>query len=246
VTPRWKFHLSGYPCLDLANTVSWRRSARPIERLKGYGSLIEWARQSGVLTASEARAVGREIRRRPVKAARMLTRARALREAIYRIFGGLASGSPPDPADVALLDRELHDATRHLRLVRTRSRHVLAWPPGVGLLARRPLWTAARSAADLLIGGNVDRLKTCPSADCGWVFLDTTKSGTRRWCAMWACGSRAKARRYYARRRSRRTALTEMRNTPQPRPRALRSVWRSSVGPHASPSARTREQVPRR
>ena len=183
MTPRWKFHLSGYPCLDLANTVSWRRSARPIERLKGYGSLIEWARQSGVLTASEARAVGREIRRRPVKAARMLTRARALREAIYRIFGGLASGSPPDPADVALLDRELHDATRHLRLVRTRSRHVLAWPPGVGLLAR-PLWTAARSAADLLIAGNVDRLKTCPSADCGWVFLDTTKSGTRRWCAM--------------------------------------------------------------
>jgi len=121
----------------------------------------------------------------------------------------------------------------------------LAWPPGVGLLAR-PLWTAARSAADLLIAGNVDRLKTCPSADCGWVFLDTTKSGTRRWCAMWACGSRAKARSYYARRRSRRTSLTEMRNTPQPRPRALRSVWRSSVGPHASPSARTREQVPRR
>jgi hypothetical protein len=34
-------------------------------------------------------------------------------------------------ADVALLDRELHDATRHLRLVRTRTRHVLAWPPGV-------------------------------------------------------------------------------------------------------------------
>ncbi len=183
MTPRWKFHLSGYPCLDLANTVSWRRSARPIERLEGYGSLIEWARQSGVLTAAEARAVGREIRRRPVKAARMLTRARALREAIYRIFGGLASGSPPDPADVALLDRELHDATRHLRLVRTRSRYVLAWPPGVGLLAR-PLWTAARSAADLLIAGNVDRLKTWPSADCGWVFLDTTKSGTRRWCAM--------------------------------------------------------------
>jgi len=215
VNPRWKFHLSGYPCLDLANTVSWRRSARPIERLEGYRSLIEWARQSGVLTAAEARAVEREIRRRPLKAARMLTRARALREAIYRIFGGLASGSPPDAADVALLDRELHDATRHLRLVRTRTRHVLAWPPGVGLPAR-PLWTAARSAADLLIAGNVDRLKTCPSADCGWVFLDTTKSGTRRWCAMWACGSRAKARRYYARRRSRRISLTKIPQLTRP------------------------------
>ena len=206
MTPRWKFHLSGYPCLDLANTVSWRRSARPIERLEGYGSVIELARQSGVLTGAEARAAEREIRQRPAIAARMLTRARALREALYRIFGGLASESPPDPTDVALLDGQLHDAMRHLRLIRTRSGHVLAWPPGVGLLAR-PLWTAARSAADLLIAGNTNRLKTCPSADCGWVFLDTTKSGTRRWCAMWACGSRAKARRYYARRRSRRTSF---------------------------------------
>src|SRR5262249_61148380 len=115
-------------CVDHGSAVRWRRSARLIERLEGYGSLIEWARQSGVLTAAEARAVGREIRRRPAIAARMLPRARALREAIYRIFGGLASGGPPNPTVVALLDRGLPEPMRPPRLVRGRSRPVLAGP----------------------------------------------------------------------------------------------------------------------
>jgi predicted RNA-binding Zn ribbon-like protein len=201
VSQRGTFHLSGLPCLDLANTVSWRRSARPIERPEGYGSLVEWARQGGLLTAAEARGVERAARRRPAAAARVLARAKALREALYRIFGGLADGTAPAPADLALLDRELHEALDHLHLTRTRGGHALGWPPGPVPLAR-PLWNAARSATDLLTAGNVARLKTCPSASCGWVFLDTSKSGTRRWCAMWACGSRAKARRYYARGRS--------------------------------------------
>jgi len=201
VSHRWTFHLSGLPGLDLANTVSWRRSARPIERLEGYGSLVEWARQGGLLTAAEARRVEREAKRHPAAAARVLARARALREALYRIFGGLADGVAPARADLALLDRELHEALDHVHLIPTRGGHALAWPPDVVPLAR-PLWAAARSAADLLTAGNVARLKTCPSPSCGWVFLDTSKSGTRRWCAMAACGSRAKARRYYARSRS--------------------------------------------
>ncbi|MCB9297188.1 MAG: CGNR zinc finger domain-containing protein [Lewinellaceae bacterium] len=39
------------------------------------------------------------------------------------------------------------------------------------------------------------RIRACPS--CGWLFLDTSKNGRRRWCNMQACGSQAKARRWY-------------------------------------------------
>src|SRR5215470_11614368 len=81
---RWIFHRSGHLCLDFANTVSWRRSDRPIERLREYGDLVEWARQSGMLTTPAAHAVVRSARRRPALAARILARARALREVIYR------------------------------------------------------------------------------------------------------------------------------------------------------------------
>ncbi len=195
----WIFHLSGGPsCLDFANTVSWRRSRQPIERLNRYGDLVEWARQSSVLTPAEARALALEARRRPLAAARMLARTRVLREAIYRVFSGLAVGIRPDDEDLTHLDRELHGALRHLHLTRTRSGAILAWSRGRAKLAR-PLWIAARSAAEVLISDDVRRLKTCPSSNCGWVFLDTTKNGTRRWCDMRVCGSRAKARSYYAR-----------------------------------------------
>ncbi len=210
MTSRWIFHLSaGSLCLDLANTVSWRRSDQPIERLPAYGDLVEWARQSGVLTAPAARALEHEAWRRPAMAARVLARTRALREAIYRVFAGLAGGGPPDPTDLAHLDREFHDALRYLHLAPTRSGFVLAWPLGGGARLARPLWAAARSAADVLTSANLRRLKTCPASNCGWIFLDATRSGTRRWCDMQVCGSRAKARSYYARRRgSRRPGKT--------------------------------------
>ncbi|WP_344746998.1 CGNR zinc finger domain-containing protein [Streptosporangium vulgare] len=43
-------------------------------------------------------------------------------------------------------------------------------------------------------------MHACPS--CYWLFLDTSKNGRRRWCSMTTCGSRDKARRYYAARTS--------------------------------------------
>ena len=44
----------------------------------------------------------------------------------------------------------------------------------------------------------MDRVKTCPGADCGWKFIDETKNGRRKWCSMKLCGNRAKASRSYA------------------------------------------------
>jgi predicted RNA-binding Zn ribbon-like protein len=198
---RWMFHLSGGRlCLDLANTVSWRRGGQPIERLRDYGDVVAWARQARVLAEREARLLQGEAMRHPSAAARVLARARALREAIYRLFAALARGTAPNAADLAHLDQELNDALRHLHLVQARPGFALAWPTVTGQLGH-PLWAVARSAAEVLTSDDLRRLKTCPAANCGWVFLDTTRSGTRRWCDMTVCGSRAKARRYYARHR---------------------------------------------
>ncbi|MGH7701051.1 MAG: CGNR zinc finger domain-containing protein [Gemmatimonadales bacterium] len=47
-------------------------------------------------------------------------------------------------------------------------------------------------------------MKSCPS--CGWFFLDASKNRSRRWCSMATCGSSAKARRYYRRRKAARRA----------------------------------------
>ena len=52
--------------------------------------------------------------------------------------------------------------------------------------------------------GTWPRLKACP--DCRWVFYDSTRNASKRWCLMYAggpdgraCGTIAKVRRYRAR-----------------------------------------------
>jgi predicted RNA-binding Zn ribbon-like protein len=51
------------------------------------------------------------------------------------------------------------------------------------------------AAVDLLGRDTTPRLKQCPGDRCGWFFLDTTKRGNRRWCAMSECGQDAKTAR---------------------------------------------------
>jgi predicted RNA-binding Zn ribbon-like protein len=50
-------------------------------------------------------------------------------------------------------------------------------------------------------------LRRCPpdAGGCGWVFLDHSRNGSRRWCRMADCGTTAKARRLTERRRAART-----------------------------------------
>ncbi|MET1075935.1 MAG: CGNR zinc finger domain-containing protein [Umezawaea sp.] len=45
-------------------------------------------------------------------------------------------------------------------------------------------------------GGGWNRLKLCAAPDCRWAFLDASRNGGGRWCAMSACGNRTKTRAY--------------------------------------------------
>lgn len=65
-----------------------------------------------------------------------------------------------------------------------------------------PLETAVSvSAISLLSGDRLKRLRLCQT--CGWLFLDRSRNGSRRWCDMAVCGNRQKARRHHLRKRTR-------------------------------------------
>ena len=199
----WTFHLTGGRlCVDLANTVSWRRSGQPIERLRTYEDLVAWARQSRLVTDVEAQRLAREARRRPAVALAVLRRVRRFREATYAVLAALAGGQKPPTRALGLVNAMLRAGVRHLELAPARKGFAVAWTGGDPLLMRI-LWPAVRSVAEVLTTDDLRRLKICPGANCRWVFLDTTRSGTRRWCDMSVCGNRAKARRYYRRQRRR-------------------------------------------
>ena len=52
----------------------------------------------------------------------------------------------------------------------------------------------------MLPGADRQRVRACGADTCRWLFLDTSKNHTRRWCNMRICGNRMKARRFQARR----------------------------------------------
>jgi predicted RNA-binding Zn ribbon-like protein len=192
--------LGGALCLDFTNTAGWRGQPDSLGVLRDYEDLVAWTEHAGALSEKERRDLLRAVEAEPGKAAAAHRRAIALREAIYRIFSASAADRPAEPGDVDLLNEAVDDAYRHLCLAPVAGGFVWQWRDAEGAL-KLPLWKVARSAADLLVSTELERVRECAGEKCDWLFLDASRNQSRRWCDMAACGNRAKAQRNYARKR---------------------------------------------
>ncbi|WP_432585628.1 CGNR zinc finger domain-containing protein [Streptomyces sp. HD1123-B1] len=120
---------------------------------------------------------------------------RRLRDALWGLARAAADGGPLAAGDLT----ELHRAAARPPLVpyvtagRTRG-----WDASAE--ARQALSTIARDAVELLTGRFAGRIRVCGADDCFLVFVDTSRPGRRRWCAMERCGNRHKVRALRARR----------------------------------------------
>jgi predicted RNA-binding Zn ribbon-like protein len=196
--------VGGDAALDFVNTVGGRTpgasgSLVTADKLGEYPDLIDWSRHAGVLEETDAQRLRALARRRPGEAAEVLARAVRLREALHGILASIMGGRDPSA-------RDLEAANAELGAVRQRER--LAPGPG-GLRWETPrisrlesvLWPIGRAAARLLTSGELDRLRRCGGEGCGWLFLDRSRNGRRRWCTMADCGNVSKVRRFRERRR---------------------------------------------
>jgi predicted RNA-binding Zn ribbon-like protein len=128
---------------------------------------------------------------------RVLDQVRELREALAAVaYASLADEELPRQA-VDSLQKHFHRANAARRLISDGNRLAWSWPEQEELAA--PLWLLAQEAEELLLSDRADRVRYCDSDTCRWLFLDTSKNRTRRWCDMKVCGNRMKARRYHAR-----------------------------------------------
>jgi predicted RNA-binding Zn ribbon-like protein len=189
---------SGALCLDFVNTLSRRSTDQPHEWLNSFDDLIELAEIAGALTNNEARAMRQSGTITQEAGVSLLQRAHGLREAVYQVFmAGADSTSPPEEA-TDILNTELRVANGKRSLQWNGEGFMWQITPG----AAEPdkiLWAVALSAAELLNSPNLQRVGECQSPDCGWLFLDTSKNHSRRWCSMEDCGNREKARKHYRR-----------------------------------------------
>lgn len=187
----------GHAALDFCNTVHWRR--RPVynELLTSYERLIEWALAGDVVSSSEARQLRKLAVDRPRVAENRLQTARAFRDAFYRLLAARLAGQPVPPQDHAVVSGAIAEASGHADLVE----HAGHFATTIQVLTLETiLRRVALTAGTLLTTPLLERVGQCQDPrGCGWLFLDTTRNHSRRWCAMDDCGSLDKARRYYHR-----------------------------------------------
>jgi predicted RNA-binding Zn ribbon-like protein len=195
--------VGGHPALDLVNTVERGRGERR-DHLTDPTALLTWASRAGLIDDEEARAVADAWERDPASGPAALAAVQEVREALHRALLAAMGIEPPDPGPLERL---------HERWVAALGRARLAPDPGRASAARLVVGTgtatlladrAAAGAVEVLSDAELARLRRCPpdAGGCGWVFLDRSRNGSRRWCRMADCGTTVKARRLTERRRA--------------------------------------------
>jgi predicted RNA-binding Zn ribbon-like protein len=188
--------------LDYANTADWHASDHPVESLTSYSELVGWSERAGILTENQAQPLLDIAEHHPADATAVLQRAIVLREAIYHILSAVSHAHPPQTTDIATFNTELSRALSQSRVAQSAEGFVWEWTGDDEHALDRMLWPVVHDAAGLLTSKDLDRVGQCADDRCGWLFLDTSRNHSRRWCSMKDCGNRAKARRHYQRSRT--------------------------------------------
>lgn len=195
--------VGGRPALDFVNTVDPRHDAGRQEFLTDYPALLAWAGSLEVPLPAPVELLAQVAAGQPEQARAALQRALALRESLYAVFAASLRRQQVSDGDLDLINQRLCQATDHhlLRPDRDGGGVRDGWIAAQSLDS--PLWPVVIDAWDVLTIPVLDRVRECPGEDgaCGWLFLDASRAGNRRWCDMRTCGNRSKVRAHYSRER---------------------------------------------
>ena len=196
----------GTLALDLLNT--WHFNAdQPLDLLQSPEDLVIWLAAAGLPDGAYCA----ELSSSPPNRRILLDEALWLRRDILLIVQSLVAGELPPPYTVDALNRILTESGTSFRM------DSLTIPPEGDQEERMEgqlilnvhehissvlgvLQPIALSAARIVTEANPTRIRQCASSNCMYWFLDTSKSGRRRWCSMSRCGNRAKVAKHYRQR----------------------------------------------
>jgi predicted RNA-binding Zn ribbon-like protein len=199
-------YVAGDPALDLVNTVDWTSRGPGEDRLTDYARLTRWAEGAGLLLPSLGVSFRTLASERPRDAERALREATQLRWVLRQIFRAIARGeSAAKLPAISELNASLGEALAQLQLAgasrSTSDEAALQWTwRGAASRLDSIVWPVVRSAADLLVSDEAGRIRECGGSECGWMYVDRSRNGLRRWCEMESCGTREKSRRRARRR----------------------------------------------
>jgi predicted RNA-binding Zn ribbon-like protein len=187
-------YVGGDAGLDLVNTADWTDRGLESDRLTDYRRLLEWARGAGVVDATAERRLRRNAEAHPRQASAALARTLDARDVLHGTFVAVAAGRV-SAAELGAFNRLVAITVPQLRIARGASGELMPAFDGFGESLDSVLWAVTWSAGNLLLSDESARIKICGGMDCGWVYVDRSRNGLRRWCEMEVCGTVAKNRR---------------------------------------------------
>jgi predicted RNA-binding Zn ribbon-like protein len=117
-----------------------------------------------------------------------------LRTDLTKLARKLVDKIPLEESDIELINNYMSRTTYNKTLTSNNGSLLLQDMP----IYKNWSWfisEVAASFASLLSSSSVTALKVCQNPECGWFFIDTSKSGTKKWCDD-TCASLMKVRRF--------------------------------------------------
>ena len=194
-------YVGGDASLDLVNTVDWTARGPIEDRLTDYARLTRWAEGAGAISSRQGAQLRAQASLHPRVAERVHRDALELRWQLRRLFTAVERGAKLEGSE--MLERfnaSLQGALSQLELGApprgASGAAPLRWSwQGASERLDSLLWPVLRAAAALLASEEASQVRECGGEDCGWMYVDRSRNGLRRWCQMETCGNRAKARR---------------------------------------------------
>lgn len=179
--------IGGHPALDLCNAVYDRR--HPVENnelLTSARDIGNWLLASGLADDRQARAIA------GITCKKFVPDVRDVREATFAVFDAIASNKQPSTKVLGSLFEFVRSgfAGEALALPELRPK------PSVSQWKDPQIVTAilALLSIEAFFALPHQRINACPR--CGWLFVDRSRGGKRRWCNMRICGNREKVTRH--------------------------------------------------
>jgi predicted RNA-binding Zn ribbon-like protein len=186
--------VGGDPSLDFVNTADWTPRGLERDRFTEFERVVEWARGAAILSAGQARRLSQSATRHPRQAVAAFGAVHSAREVLRETFTTLIAGRTSSSV-LDQFNELVAQAAANIRVVRDGAGQLARGWDELGESPASVLWPVVWAASDLVTSPDVAKLRMCAGDDCGWLYVDRSRNGLRRWCEMSVCGTAEKNRR---------------------------------------------------
>jgi len=195
--PAFRF-IGHYACLDFVNTEA-NKSGEIKDLLLNYEDLITWLGLAKLFSPSDLTRALEEWRGKPA-AERVFKQGLVLRNCLGEMAREIVRARSVPRAAIQAVNDVIGRSSGTTRLVKTAQGFKRRFEPDIKELTQL-LVPVGESAAALLCGGDLSRVKECANTGCRAFFYDTSKNRGRRWCTTTGCGNRMRVAAFYERQR---------------------------------------------